>query len=62
MSEIKEAFNSPEVINTLYDVVVVLGGNVRRTKTGRWVTTSYTEGKEKKYWCSRKDNSSCRVV
>ena len=32
---------------SLFDVVVVLGGNVRRTKSGRWVTTSYTEGREK---------------
>lgn len=43
----KESAGSPEVVNPLYDVVVVLGGNVRRTKSGRWVTTSYTEGKEK---------------
>lgn len=47
MGENKEAIKSPEVDKPLYDVVVVLGGGVRRTKSGRWVTTSYVEGEEK---------------
>jgi uncharacterized SAM-binding protein YcdF (DUF218 family) len=43
----EESMYSPEVINTLFDVVVVLGGNVRKTRSGKWVTTSYKEGREK---------------
>jgi uncharacterized SAM-binding protein YcdF (DUF218 family) len=42
-----ESLTSPETQQPLFDVVVVLGGNIRKTKSGRWVTTSYTEGKEK---------------
>ncbi len=47
MDENRESLPNPETDRTLFDVVVVLGGNIRRTKDGRWKTTSYKEGKEK---------------
>lgn len=42
-----EVHSGPERYRPLYDVVVVLGGNIRRAKDGRWKTTSYKEGEEK---------------
>lgn len=43
----KEPNQTPEKNSYLYDVVVVLAGNIRKTKNRGWVTTSYKEGKEK---------------
>lgn len=47
MDESREVGPNPERARTLYDVVVVLGGNIRQGSDGRWKTTSYKEGKEK---------------
>lgn len=43
----EENLKSPEVKGSEFDVVVVLGGNIRKTKDGKWKTTSFEEGNEK---------------
>ena len=42
-----EVIKSSENEKLAYDVVVVLGGNIRKSKDGSWKTTSYIEGDEK---------------
>lgn len=43
----KEEVRSLEVSNSAYDVVVILGGNIRKRKDGVWRTTNFEEGEEK---------------
>ncbi|OGH11037.1 MAG: hypothetical protein A3B38_02495 [Candidatus Levybacteria bacterium RIFCSPLOWO2_01_FULL_36_13] len=43
----EELVKSPEINESEFDVVVVLGGNIRKDNNGNWRTSSFEEGEEK---------------
>lgn len=43
----EEIVKSPETDSAEFDVVVILGGNIRKNKDGSWRTSSFVEGEEK---------------